>query len=304
MPLTYISLFSGIGGFEVGIHKVFPDAVCLGYSEINPHSIKVYKEHFPSHPELGDVTEIKGKKFKGKVDLLVGGSPCQDLSLLNVAPGEGLNGKKSSLFFEYVRLLREIKPRYFILENVIMKNEYRDQISKMLKVEPVEITSRCVSLQNRRRLFWCNFDVKTAASLPPKDGIVKDICLKESDKRLNDITRYDCSVRSDNESKLVKGLKDVVNGIENERSKYYKIYKKTDKNFRTILASTESGGLFYLFVNEKKKIVRQMHPVEFERLQTFPDEWTSCLPKTHRYKTLGNAVVCDVIAEICKCIKM
>lgn len=302
MVKTYMSLFSGIGGFEVGIHKVFPDAQCLGFSEINKHAVKVYQTHFPNHPCLGDVKLINGKKYKGKVDLLVGGSPCQDFSLLNLATGEGLEGKKSSLLYEFVRLVKEIKPRYFILENVVMKKEHQDMISSLLNVDPVEINSRCVSLQKRRRLFWCNFDIKNASRLPDCPLKAKDIFLKEGDKRLKQITYYECLKRDDSEAQLVKGLKDFACGIPNPRNVYYKLIRPNDTSIRTIVSSTQSGGLFYIAVNEKKKIVRQIHPTELERLQTFPDDWTVSISKTQRYKTLGSAVVCDVVKKICECL--
>src|SRR5271170_7620337 len=94
-PLRYISLFSGIGGFEIGIHKMFPKAVCLGYSEIDPHALAVYQEHYPDHPSLGNVRKIDGKSFRGKVDLLVGGSPCQSLSTAGKL--QGLRGKSGLL---------------------------------------------------------------------------------------------------------------------------------------------------------------------------------------------------------------
>lgn len=79
--MKYLSLFSGIGGFEQGIHTVFPDtAECLGFSEVDKNCISIYKHHFPDHENLGDICEIDFKPFYGQVDLVVGGSPCKDLS--------------------------------------------------------------------------------------------------------------------------------------------------------------------------------------------------------------------------------
>ena len=169
-PLRYLSLFSGIGGFEVGIHAVFPDAECVGFSEIDRQAIQVYQEHFPGHKPLGDVRTISGKL---RIDLLVGGSPCQDLSAFNVKrEAQGLSGAKSGLFYEFVRILRENQPRWFILENVgSMKNGEREAITEAMGIEPQLINSRLVSAQNRKRYYWTNIPLDRGCFADAADAV-------------------------------------------------------------------------------------------------------------------------------------
>ena len=122
-------------------------------SEIDKHAIKVTQINYPNTIQLGDITKIKGKDLP-KIDLLIGGSPCQGFSFA----GNKLNFKdpRSKLFFEYVRILKECNPKYFLLENVKMKKESQDIISENMNVEPIEINSSLVSAQNRKRLYWTN----------------------------------------------------------------------------------------------------------------------------------------------------
>src|SRR3954471_19416223 len=134
--MRYLSLFSGIGGFELGISRVFPDATCVGYCEINPNCRRIYHEHFPTHPLLGedgDVRNVDFTKFRGKVDLVVAGFPCQDLSTIN-RKRKGLKGEKSSMLIHVLRCLQELDyAPYFLVENVAsMKGMDRDAISDLL----------------------------------------------------------------------------------------------------------------------------------------------------------------------------
>lgn len=173
--MKYLSLFSGIGGFEKGIQQVHPDWECVGYSEIDKYATSVYQKHFPAHKNYGDITQIDVESLPD-FDLLVGGSPCQDLSIAK-NNRQGLSGARSGLFYKYLEILRVKKPRYFVLENVAsMPKEARETISKELGVEPVMINAALVSAQNRKRLFWANFPINQ----PEDKGIfLKDI-LEES----------------------------------------------------------------------------------------------------------------------------
>jgi DNA-cytosine methyltransferase len=288
-PFTYISLFSGIGGFELGIHKVFPDAVCLGYSEINPDAIEVYNKHFPNHPALGNINNIDGKFFRGKVDLLVGGSPCQDFSSLG--SGKGLKGKKSNLFFSYLRLLKEIKPKYFILENVKMKNEYQDIISNYIGYDPILIDSNIVSCQRRKRLYWCNFYIENIIKIKRKT--FKDILVDE--KQIADYPLIYKDLKKDN-TKTGKILRNIIKG---NLDPYFRILYDTDIEIPTVHTSFHSHYFIYL----KSNVVRQIHPIEMEKLQTFPEDWTNVLSKSKRYNVIANAVTCDVISHIMSFLK-
>lgn len=166
--MNVLSLFDGISCGQLALKRSG-----IGYdnyfaSEIEKDAIKVTQANFPNTIQLGDVQQVKSEDLP-KIDLLIGGSPCQGFSFA----GKGLNFEdpRSKLFFEFVRLLRELNPKYFILENVIMKKEYQDIITQYLGVEPVEINSALVSAQNRKRLYWCNFEIPQ-----PED---KNITLKD-----------------------------------------------------------------------------------------------------------------------------
>lgn len=136
--INYISFFSGIGGFEVAINNVFKDSHCLGFSEIDKFAISVYEKHFPSHCNLGDITKIKKKDIKKicsktKCDLVVGGFPCQDLSSMNrlQGNGHGLSGKRSGLFYDFIKILGWIKQYNSDLKIIIENNGSMKKCIKM-----------------------------------------------------------------------------------------------------------------------------------------------------------------------------
>lgn len=129
-------------------------------SEIDPYAIKVTLKNYPDTIQLGDITKLKTDMLP-PIDLVMGGSPCQSFSV--AGDGSGFDGK-SALFWEFVRVLKEVKPKYFLLENVKMKKEWRDIISREMGVEPILINSALVSAQNRQRYYWTNLTDKQ-----PKD---------------------------------------------------------------------------------------------------------------------------------------
>ena len=145
-------------------------------SEIDKYAIKITQSNHPETIQMGDIKLVSGK-WLSKIDLLIGGSPCQGFSF----SGKQLNFKdeRSALFFEFVRILKKCKPKYFLLENVKMKKEYQDIISKYLGVEPIEINSSLVSAQNRKRLYWTNIP---GIKQPGNKGILlKDIVHENTD---------------------------------------------------------------------------------------------------------------------------
>ena len=179
--MNVLSLFDGISCARVALEREGIKVDKYFASEIDKHAIKVTQKNFPDTIQIGDITKIHYEngileyenvmQDIGRIDLLIGGSPCQGFSFA----GKQLNfeDERSKLFFEYVRLLRETKPKYFLLENVKMKKQYQDIISEYLGVQHIEINSALVSAQNRRRLYWTNIPNVTQ----PKDrGIfLKDI---------------------------------------------------------------------------------------------------------------------------------
>ena len=168
--MNVLSLFDGMSCGQIALDQLGIEVENYYACEIDKWAIKTTKKNYPNTIHLGDVCEVKGKELP-KIDLLIGGSPCQGFSFA----GKQLNfdDPRSALFFEYVRLLKETKPKYFLLENVRMKQEYQDVISEHLGVKPIMINSSLLSAQNRVRLYWTNIPNITQ---PEDKGVVlKDI---------------------------------------------------------------------------------------------------------------------------------
>lgn len=179
--LNVLSLFDGMSCGQLALQKAGIKVNQYYAAEIDKYAIQVTQKNFPNTIQLGDVTKVKGSDLP-KIDLIIGGSPCQGFSFA----GKGLNfeDERSKLFFEFVRLINECKPKWFFLENVKMKKEHELVISQYMKVAPIEINSALVSAQNRVRLYWTNINEKPyglfgdmMADIPqPKD---KGILLKD-----------------------------------------------------------------------------------------------------------------------------
>lgn len=200
------NVFSGFDGISVAQYVLLK----LGYkinkyyaSEIDQRPIKCTSHNFPKTIQYGNIKMIKPEHFMHKIDLIVGGSPCQDLSI--AGKGAGLSGARSGLFYEWLRLLRafrEINPEIlFFLENVRMKKVYQDEISKLLGVEPIPFDSALVSAQTRKRLYWTNIVSKEDFVYPNDRGIIlNDILqfgLSDEDKCLTIGATYGSAVKTD-----------------------------------------------------------------------------------------------------------
>jgi len=185
--MNVLSLFDGMSCGQIALDQLGIKVNNYFAAEVDKYAIKVAQQNFPGTIHLGDVREIQtsGTHLMDecdcghKIDLLIGGSPCQGFSFA----GKNLNfdDPRSKLFFEYARLLKELKPKYFLLENVRMKKESMDVISEYLGVEPIAINSNLVSAQNRHRLYWTNipFDAPTE----DKGVVLRDILEPEVDKK-------------------------------------------------------------------------------------------------------------------------
>lgn len=306
--MRYVSLFSGIGGFEVGLQRsrFSETAECVGYSEIDRTALGIYQRAF-NHPALGDITGVDYKSLPD-FDLLVGGSPCQNLSSMAV-DRRGLEGDKSKLFFAYLDVLETKKPRYFILENVAsMSKVQRDRISSYLGVEPVFISSSRFSAQARRRYYWCNFPIR----------------LEGAPERFTDVTTRDIIIENDQVTDTKwRSLpeRDYVHLIEriSEMQKIGRRYVPATWNIKagvvafdqpiaqTLVAQYCPGTGYYkadgVFDTKEYKF-RIWNSVERERLQTFDDNFTQrtdtgkIVPVSPRIKVTGNAVNCNTIAFI------
>lgn len=171
--MNVLSLFDGMSCGRIALERCGYKIDRYFASEIDKYAIKVAAANYPDTIHLGDVRDVMWPEtFEGeKIDLLLGGSPCQGFSFA----GNQLNfdDPRSRLFWEFVRILKEAKPRYFLLENVRMKKQSQDVISEALGVQPIAINSNLVSAQNRYRLYWTNIPF---LMMPVDKGIkLKDI---------------------------------------------------------------------------------------------------------------------------------
>lgn len=308
---SVLSLFDGMSCGQIALNRVGIEYDNYFASEIDKHAIKVTQHNYPNTIQLGDVTKVKGSDLP-KIDLLIGGSPCQGFSFA----GKGLNFEdpRSKLFFEFVRLKNETQPKYWLLENVKMKAEHQNIISEILGVKPILINSSLVSAQSRDRLYWTNIPI---IELPTDKGILlKDIIeigepikdksqtilatlYKENAKSMIKRNKAGLLVKMSSENPRIKELSITDRGIRPHRN---------DKRKSGI---SEIGTIHYpdtksytITANHAPKVLteiigwRKLTPKECERLQTVPDNYTDCVSDTQRYKMLGNGWTVDVIAHI------
>ena len=262
-----LSLFDGMSCGQIALNRVGISYGKYYASEIDKHAIKVTQHNYPDTIQLGSVTEIKGTDLP-QIDLLIGGSPCQGFSFA----GKCLNFEdpRSKLFFEFVRLLKDCNPKYFLLENVKMKQEFQDIISEQLGVRPILINSSLVSAQNRERLYWTNIPIQ---GLPNDKGLfLKDIIEKGAGKKLSEQTAQ------------------RPRTLRNYRSENQKSFCM----LATMWKGSQSNGMTVIDDNG----LRNITPLECERLQTVPDNYTNVVADTNRYTMLGNGWTVDVIAHI------
>ena len=299
MNLNYFSTFTGIGAFEQAVKNTSLGWQCAGYSEIDPYAIKMFEKNHPGHKNYGDIKNMISWKtdylsFENKIpdiipdfDLLVGGFPCQDLSIAK-KNREGLKGDRSGLFYQMIRMIEVKKPKYVLIENVAsMKKEDRDIITQELskamgqRIEPVMINAALVTAQQRKRLFWCNWKVDQ----PEDRGIyLRDI--------VGDIFNIEKPV-----DKPIR-IGEIGNRNNSGRvSQGHGIYGLHGKS----LSLTNTPHRIGYFDKENKSIVhRRLTPIEYEKLQGFPDGYTEGVSNTRRYMGLSNAFCVPVIEHIIK----
>lgn len=266
-------------------------------SEIEPNAIKITQKNYPSTIQLGDITLLTNERLDvlGDIDLIIGGSPCQDLSNYKYDRGEvtGLNGEKSGLFYHYVRILKHINPKYFLLENVAsMEDKWRDLISDILGVKPIMINSALVSAQERKRYYWTNINVVSQ----PDDlkCILADIV--EKSNSIPEKYWYNREfIYNGDDAKVQATL--LGSGLMRNMRECYNLNGKCN----TLLCDGDGG-------NRQKKIYqdgrcRKLMPIEYERLQTLPDNYTNCVCDSARYTAVGNGWTVDVIAHIFNSLK-
>ena len=283
--INVLSLFDGMSCGQIALNKLGIKYDNYYASEIDKFAIGITKKNYPNTIHLGDVRDVKGEDLP-KIDLLFGGSPCQSFS--NAGNGKGFEGS-SGIFWEYVRVLREVKPKYFMLENVKMKKEWQDIITKELGVEPIAINSSLLSGQNRPRLYWTNIP---GVEQPEDKGI-----------KLKDILEDDNLV--DKQHLMTPKAMAYMDGLRNGKQRWDYHKNPLDGKAACIVASFyKLSGLGVLDYRKLGKPCRRLTPVECERLQTVPDNYTESASRTQRYKMIGNGWTVDVIAHIFSYMKL
>ena len=307
-PLRVLSLFDGISCGQVALERAGIPVEVYYASEIDKYAIQITQKNYPNTIQLGDVEKVDFTQYEGKIDLLIGGSPCTNLSI--AGNRKGLEGDESRLFWEYVRAIRECKPKWFLLENVeSMTDNDREIISKELGCYPIMINSSLVSAQNRKRYYWFNwglmqynlFGFPTCDIPQPKNKgmLLKDILksgLSYQEKSDCLIARYQgvtfphdyfrnqkTQVAEPVIYQLPRGYND--GGIKKEKSP---ALTTSQWQYNNLLVDLPDGDY----------IIRKLTPVECERLQTLPDDYTKGISNTQRYKCIGNGWTVDVIVHI------
>jgi DNA (cytosine-5)-methyltransferase 3A len=342
--MKVLSLFDGVAGCRQALKELNIDCEYYG-SEIDKYAIQVAKDNHPDINHIGDVKGLvieddwlfynqnndpmqNGASFKANFDLLIGGSPCQDLSIAK-KNRKGLQGDRSSLFYEYLRILNEVKPKYFILENVAsMSKESKEIITKELfNIDPIMINSALLTAQNRKRLYWVgkliDGEYKQVKIEQPEDQKIylKDIIEKNVDEKyyikLNqnqqqkynkiktDTKKLNCLTeaigRGGSSSEFLTSCKKITNiahrvGHFNKGGQGDRVYSM---NGKSVCLSANGGGRgAKTGLYEIDNITRKLTPTECERLQGFPDNYTDGISNTQKYKSLGNSFTVPVIKHI------
>lgn len=348
--MNVLSLFDWISCGRIALERAWIKVDKYYASEIDKYAIQVSKKNYPDIIHIWSVTWliyedgalfhnqdnnplVNGWSYIANIDLIIWWSPCQDLSIAK-KDRKWLQWEKSWLFFEYVRLLKEVKPKYFLLENVAsMKKADKEKITRILWVEPVMINSALVSAQNRKRLYWFwqwNWEKYETIWIeqPVNNGILlKDILEENVDEKY--IVDRDTNWYKENNNCFYP-----LNSVWKLRQGY-EIYKDDAKTYslncshawntmvrvwqfnswwqwdrvyspewKSVSLSANGGGRgAKTGLYEVPPIIRKLTPIECERLQTLPDNYTEGISNTQRYKTIWNGWTVDVIAHIFSYLK-
>lgn len=270
-----LSLFDGMSCGQLALDTLGIKVNNYFASEIDPYAMQIAKKNYPNTKHIGSVLDVRGSDLP-RIDLLIGGSPCQSFS--NAGDGSGMEGK-SKLFWEFVRVLKETKPTYFLLENVKMKKEWEKIITDTLGVEPIAINSRLLTAQNRPRLYWTNIPNVVQPIIDPDRGIVlKDILEDEVEEKFY----------------LSDKAIDYMSRLRNGKPRWEYHTNPLDGKSACLTANMYKGVPYGVI----KELKRRLTPVECERLQSVPDNYTEGVSNTQRFKMLGNGWTIDVIAHI------
>lgn len=358
--MKYLSLFSGIGGFELGINKAYEQTFlnrarrsgkkywkpeCVGYSEIDKYAIQIYNNHF-NHHNYGDIKKINAKKLPD-FDLLVGGFPCQSFSI--AGKRGGFNDTRGTLFFEICRIIKQKQPRFILLENVkgLLSHDKGRTFGTMLKsldglgydLQWQVLNSKNFGVpQNRERVLIVGHIRKQ--SRPEIFPIQRsdESCQTESSSNTIDVN-YSKGIDNHGQRTHIgtlrtfkdgQGFREVKSGLaptiqcrarEDGSGQPVILIPEATKigfaqatigdsiNLSVLGSKTRRGRVgnkiaqtldtgMQQYTLSSDMMIRRLTPVECERLQGFPDNWTEGISDTQRYKCLGNAVTVNVIQSI------
>lgn len=332
--MKVLSLFDGISCARVALERAGIEVDTYHASEVDKYAMQIAQKNYPSTIQMGSVKDVKFIGGAGSFcDLLIGGSPCQDLSIAK-ANRKGLDGERSGLFWEYVRILKEAKPKWFILENVAsMAKDQQEIISKTLGVQPIMINAALLSAQTRKRLFWTNIPGITQ---PEDRGIMLKDILEKGEVPLTNYNTEKIKSNTVRTGGRGSGLGNKHNwdtirvGQIGKGGQGDRIYSPEGKSVNLSANGGGRGaktGLYMIQVPRGKNkggkkaldgktptltsssfehnnhvvenaIIRKLTAVECERLQCLPDNYTGGVSDSQRYKALGNAFNVDVIAHI------
>ena len=325
--MNVLSLFDGMSCGQLALQRADIDVENYFACEIDKYAMQITQKNFPDTFQWGDVTKIK-MPTKGSIDLLMGGSPCQGFSFA----GHQLNfdDPRSRLFFDFVRILDAVKPKYVLLENVRMAKKSQDIMSEAMGFEPQALDSKWVSGQKRFRLYWWGKlvgDYYKQIPIPPLEDkgivladILEDLPFDEAPNYLKgtwcgrvrgdlvksvDDDKAHCLTASMYKGQIptfVKSKKPIQVGVANDIKGFDIIKRVYSPQGKSPTLTTMQGGHRQPKV-AMDNLYRKLTPLECERLQTLPDNYTEGVSNTQRYKMIGNGWTVDVIAHILKGIK-
>ncbi len=300
--MNVLSLFDGISCGQLALQRAGIKVDNYYASEIDKYAMKITKQRFPKTIFLGDVRLLK-KEMLPRIDLLIGGSPCQGFS--NCGAGENFNDPRSKLFFDFLRLKREVSPKFFLLENVKMKKEWLEIINNFMGVNPLFINSSVMSAQNRQRYYWSNIYMKR----PPADKSIflTDIIDSGVVDKEKSYCITACEARGTNpQYYFSKRKRQLIFEQKEGRFLITEDHLEKVKNIWSLLGN-DPETLQQEKLGEKIKIegisYRKLTPQECEKLQTLPLGYTEGISNCQRYKTIGNAWTVDVLAHIFSFLK-
>jgi DNA-cytosine methyltransferase len=323
MNMNVLSLFDGMSCGQIALERAEIKVDNYFASEIDKYAIKVTQANYPDTIQLGDITKWREWDLP-KIDLILAGSPCQGFSF--AGKQLAFDDPRSRLFFMFTDILHNIKAKNpdikFLLENVKMKQQFKDVITEHVGYEPVEINSSLVSAQNRRRDYWSNIDFGQPED---KEVYLRDIIIpdvhpvalhnlyggfKEKGVRVfedKSPTLRTAAGGGHIPSFVKKDLAHIEKAIEymNRKTKDGRTHWDfkhhsdiTNPKSAAVVANFFKGVPYDVF--KYWDCIRKFHPIECERLQTVPDNYTNHVSNTQRYKMLGNGWTVDVIVHILK----